>query len=397
MSENPAEPVQKKRNKAPLVFGGLIIAAAVGATTYSVVTRGHESTDDAQVEGHVVNVAARVAGQVTEVLVKDDQLVHAGDPIVKLDSRDYEARLLAAQAEVNSAKAALEAAKAQLALAEANANASEQQARGGLTQARAGLVTSKASIDSARASVTQAESRVTLSRTELDRVKGLRQDGSVSQAELDSKQAAFDQADAALTAARAQLAAAQGGIENWNGVIDTAQGRFAQAQTGPEQVALARAQVGQAEARLAQSEAAQHLAELQLEYTTVHAPITGVISRRTVELGQMVSPERNLLAIVGTEDLWIVANFKEDQIEHMKPGQKASVEIDAYPGHVAHAHVENLAGATGARFSLLPPDNATGNFTKVVQRVPVILRLDDAQGMRLVPGLSADATVHVAE
>ncbi|MFO0686944.1 MAG: HlyD family secretion protein [Sandaracinus sp.] len=392
----PAAPPSKPpASRARLVFVALLALAGLGGGAYVWTHRGLEATDDAQVEGHIVNVASRVAGQVAEVLVVDNQLVHEGDPLVRLDASDYEARLAQARAEAAGAQASLEAARAQLALTEATVASADQQARGGLTSARAGLSSAAASIQSAQAAIEAARSRVSLTHTELARAQQLFAGHSVAQAELDARQAAYDQAQATLAQSEAALAAAQTGRATWLGQIDTAQGRLVQAAAGPEQVAAAHAAVAQAEARVAQTGAAVRLAELQLGYATVRAPITGYVSRRTVEPGAMVSPERAMMALVGSEDVWVVANFKEDQIAEMRPGQPVTIEIDAFDGIEVRGHVESLAGATGARFSLIPPDNASGNFTKVVQRVPVRIAIDDAHGARLVPGLSATTTVRV--
>jgi membrane fusion protein, multidrug efflux system len=176
-----------------------------------------------------------------------------------------------------------------------------------------------------------------------------------------------------------------------------ATGRLNAAETSPEQVASARAALSLAEARVKQMEAALKLADLNLAYTTVRAARRGVVSRRTVEEGQMVSPDRPLLAIVPLDDVWIVANFKEDQLAEMHPGQSATVRLDAYGRRELTGHVDSMAGGTGARFALLPPDNATGNFVKVVQRLPVLVRLDSADGVELRPGMSADVTVRTAK
>jgi membrane fusion protein (multidrug efflux system) len=390
-------PAARPTSRARYVFAVLVVVAALGASGYAWANRGLESTDDAQIEGHIVNVAPRVAGQVAEVLVEDNQLVREGDPLVRLDTADLATRVDAARADAASAVAAQQAAVAQLALTEATVTSSDRQARGGLTSARAGLTSASASIRSAEAAVTAAQSRVDLAQTELGRAQHLFTDHSVARAELDSRQAAYDQAVATLAQSEASLAAAQTGRTTWMGQIDTAQGRVVQAAAGPEQIAAAHAAVAQADARITATASAVRLAELQLEYATIRAPITGYVSRRTVEPGAMVDPSRAMLAIVGSEELWVVSNFKEDQIAHMHAGQPVTIEVDAFHGVTITGHIESLAGATGARFSLIPPDNASGNFTKVVQRVPVRIAIDDAHGARLVPGLSATTIVNVAE
>jgi membrane fusion protein (multidrug efflux system) len=391
----PAAPPTKKP-RAKLVLAALAVVAAAAGTGAWVHGLGTETTDDAFVESHVALVAARTPGQVLRVLVADNQEVAADEVVVELDERDAVVRQAAAKADLESAAANLAAAEAQLALIERTVAASLKQARGGVTQAVSLAGGARAGIDQARADVAAAESRRKLADMELARATSLHRGGAISPAELDARQAAFEQADAQLEQARARLASAQVGIANASGTIETAAGRLLAAQTGPEQVGTARANVGVARARVAQADAAVAAAELNLTYMKVRAPRRGVVSRRTVEPGQMVDPARPLMAITALDDVWVVANFKEDQLAKMRPGQPAKVTIDAFPGRAFAAHVDSLAGGTGARFSLLPPDNASGNFTKVVQRVPVLVRFDGLDGAArplLRPGLSAYVTI----
>jgi len=384
-----------KRSRAKVLLPALIgVAALVGGTVY-LNGRGKETTDDAFVESHVANVAPRVPGQVLRVLVKDNQAVNAGDVLVELDERDATAREHAAKADLESAQAAYSAAKANLTLAEHSVDAGLRQAKGGVTQAFALSGSSKAQIDQAKADLAAAESRAALSKTELARAEKLNGDGAIAQAELDNRRSANDQALAAVDQAKARLNAASVGMLNAGGSIETAQGRLAAAQTGPDQVEVARAQVDVAKARVDQAQAALEQADLNLSYMKVRAPTKGVISRRTVEPGQLVDPARPLLALTELDDSWIVANFKEDQIGDLRVGQPAKVTLDAFSGRALNAHVDSFSGGTGSRFALLPPDNASGNFTKVVQRVPVLIRIDDKPNdIVLRPGLSAYVVVH---
>ena len=388
----PAE-VKKPRRLALVVLPLLSALAFGGGAALFFASGGHETTEDAQVEGHVAYVAPHVAGQVKRVLVKDNQRVQAGDVLVELDDRDLSARLLAARADWEAAKAQLHASETQLAVTRKSVNSNLVVARGGLAQAASTRDTTSAAIEQARAAVRAAESRRALAATELERTKNLFQSGASSKANLDSDNAAFDQAQAAVAEASARLASAEANRQNSSGTLETARGRVLAAESGPEQIEAAEAAVELASARLNQAKAALDQAELNLSYTRVKAEVAGVVSRRSVEAGQMASPERPLLALVPLEDTWVVANFKEDQISSMQPGQTASVSIDAYPGKKLNGHVDSLASGTGARFALLPPDNASGNFTKVVQRVPVLIRLDSHPGLELRPGLSARATV----
>jgi membrane fusion protein (multidrug efflux system) len=343
----------------------------------------------------VANVSTRVAGQVARVLVKDNQLVKAGDVLVELDRAELDARLQAAEADALAAQAQLATAQAQLALTEQTANANLRQARGGVTQASSGVSGAKASLEQARADVQVAQTRLDLAEKENARAEQLVAQKVISQAERDARQAAFDTAKAGLLQAQARLQATEASISGSSGGLELAQGRLTQAQAGPQQVAAAQAAVKAADAKVKQTEAARQLAALNVSYAQVKAPVSGVVSRRTVEPGQTVAPGGALMAIVPTDDVWVVANFKEDQVGEMRPGQKASVEVDAYGGREFEAHVDSLAGAAGSRFSLLPPDNASGNFVKVVQRIPVLLRFEKLpEGVQLRPGMSVEATVH---
>jgi membrane fusion protein (multidrug efflux system) len=390
----PEAPAAKKTSRAKIVLPVLVaLAATVGGISY-VRGLNVETTDDAQVEGHILNVAARATGQVAQVLVHDNQLVEEGQDLVYIDDRDLQARLLGARADLASAKAQLASANAQLALTERTITASLKQAKGGIAQASSGFLTSRAASDQARADIAVAASKRTLSETDQKRAEALFAQGAISQAEVDRQRAAFDQADAQLAQAKARLASAEAGSANTVGMVETAQGRLAQAETGPEQLDAARAAAGVAGARVEQAQAALSLSELNLSYAKVKAPMRGVVSRRSVEPGQLVSPDRTLLALVPPDDVWVVANFKEDQVKEMRPGAKVEVKIDTYGRRTFAAHVESLAGASGSRFALLPPDNASGNFTKVVQRIPVLIRLDAPPDVPLRPGMSAYASVN---
>lgn len=386
--------VRTTRRKAPIVAAALVLVAGAIATYLYVSRRGKETTDDAQVEGHVAAVSARIPGQVKRVLVDNDQQVAAGDVLVELDDADVRARLAATRADLAAATAGLHAAESQLALTVKTADANLAVARGGVAQASAVSGSSRASIDQAAADLDAARSRAALARTERERSQRLFDTGASTRSELDTRTAAADQADAAVAQAEARLAIAQTSRSTSSGTVEAARGRLLAAQTGPEQIAAATAQVELARARVAQAEAAVTQAELNLGYTQIRAERAGVVARKNVEPGQMVSPERPLLALVDLDDVWVVANLKETQLASLRPGQRAEIEIDAYDTTL-RGTVDSVQAGTGARFSLLPPDNATGNFTKVTQRVPVRIKLADHRGLTLRPGMSATVTVFV--
>jgi membrane fusion protein, multidrug efflux system len=383
----------KPRKRALVVLPALVLFAGAGIGGYALATRGHETTDDAQVEGHVANVSPRVSGQVVKVHVKDNQHVKPGDLLVELDDRDLRARAAAAKADLAAAKAQLRAAQTQLDITRSDVDSNLQVARGGISQAAAVGGTTRAAILQAQADISAASAQRVLAASELERSQRLFAEGAHSQAQLDARKSELERADASLAQARARLASAESNLDNSAGTLQNARGRLIAAQSGPQRIDAAAAQVELAQARVDQAQAALDQAELNLSYTKIRSEVSGVVSRRSVEQGQLVSPERPLMALVALDDTWIVANFKEDQIAHLRPGADATVTVDAFKGAKLTGHVDSLSGGTGSRFSLLPPDNASGNFTKVVQRVPVLIRLDTHPGVELRPGLSAIATV----
>ncbi len=395
VSEDHGELAAKptKRRKALVVLPLLVAVAAAAGTMALLGGAGKETTDDAQVEGHVAYVAPHVGGQVKRVLVKDNQHVKAGDVLVELDDRDFKVRLDSARADVAAARAALRASETQLAVTRKSVDSNLVVARGGLAQAASVQGTTSAGIEQARAEIVAAESRRKLAQLDYDRTRQLFSSTVVSKSALDNASATLEQANANVAQAQARLRSVEATRQNSAGTIEAARGRVLAAQAGPEQIESAQAAVELSTAKLGQAQAALEQAELNLGYTRIVAEVSGIVSRRSVEIGQMAAPEKPLLALSALDDTWVVANFKEDQIAHMRPGQLAEIEVDAFDGQKLRGHVDSLAGGTGARFSLLPPDNASGNFTKVVQRVPVLVRIDGVRDLELRPGLSAKVTV----
>ncbi len=373
--------------------GGLVLVAAAVASVLYWTRLGKEKTDDAQVDAHVSNVSAQIAGQVKAVKVIDNQEVKAGDVLVELDDRDQQAKLAAARADLGEATAQLRLAETQLALTEKTARANLTVAEGAIAQAAAVTGNTAAQIDQAKADVAAAESRKQLTRLERERAERLRKTGAAPQSEIDEKTAADTAADAALALAQARLASALANRSNSSGTEASARGRLLAAQTIDEQVTAARAQVDLAKARVDQRQAAVDRAAIELEHTQVRAAIPGMVTKRSVEPGQLVSPDRMLMSIVDLSDTWVVANLKETQLADIKPGQTAEIEVDTFDGTLT-GKVDSIAAGTGSRFSLLPPENASGNFIKVTQRVPVKIKLDDRGGRVLRPGMSADVVIH---
>jgi|HubBroStandDraft_1064217.scaffolds.fasta_scaffold12580_2 membrane fusion protein (multidrug efflux system) len=392
-SERGREAPAARRARTPALLAAITLAAAGVSASVYVAHAGRESTDDAQVEGHVITISTRIAGQVLRLHVEDNQVVNAGDVLLELDPADSAAKVEAAEADLAAARASVEGARSTLALTAKTAPSTLTQARGGMTAAASSMTLAQAMISQAKASLASEDASRTLAELNFKRTRSLVADGALPQAELDAKQSALDEARGAYEQAQARIASAEASLEGSTGGVVLARGRLGAADTASEQVAAARAALALAEAKARQAEAALKLARRDLSYATVVAPRSGVISRRTVEPGQAVSPERALMAIVPLDDVWVVGNFKEDQIAAMRPGAPAIVHVDTYSGRELRAHVDSIAGGTGARFALLPPDNATGNFIKVVQRIPVRVRLDAPADVALRPGMSAEVTV----
>ncbi|HZX95139.1 MAG TPA: HlyD family secretion protein [Myxococcales bacterium] len=373
--------VKARPGKRWMILGLAVLAVLLGIGAYAWATHGKESTDDAQVEADVVPLSTRVAGQVKRLAAQDNAHVKKGDLILELDDADFAARVQQAEAEV-------ETAAAQAAAADAQAQVTAAGARGGFTSAQAGVTGSSAQVATAKAGLSRAEAEEHKASLELQRSKDLRAANVVPQAKLDEDQAAYDVARAALLQAQANLDAAQSRIGE-------ARGRLSQSSPVEAAVAAAQANARLAHARQKSAEAMLALARLQLSYTKLYAQEDGQVTRLTAREGQMVQPGQPVASLV-PDRTYVVANFKETQIGDMKPGQEVEIDVDAFPGKTLKGKVESLAGGTGARFSLLPPDNASGNFVKVVQRVPVrIAWVDVPADVALRPGLSADVAVRV--
>jgi membrane fusion protein (multidrug efflux system) len=345
-----AEPLEEPKKRNPLVFIILAIVLLVGGYygwTRLQFAKAHESTDDAQVEGDVYPILPRVAGPVMKVYVNDNQVVKKGDTLVTIDKADYIQR-------VNAAEAALLAAQAQV------------------TAARAQVGTAQANVRTAQTTIGVSAATRTRLQQDLARSTKLRNQDIIPQSDYDAVAANLKMTTAQQSTAQDQVTVAR------------------------NQVTAAQQQIAVAQAVVKQRQSDLDNAKLQLSYTTLVAPANGIVSKKSVQPGQVVSPGQQLIGLVSSGKTWVIANFKETQLEDMKVGQKAKLEVDAYPNEEFEGHIESLSAATGARFALLPPDNASGNFVKVTQRVPVKIVLDkeDAQHP-LRAGMSVNAIVAV--
>jgi membrane fusion protein (multidrug efflux system) len=390
------------------ILAALGIAAVLGGAAWWWYARGKESTDNAQIDGHIAPVASRVAGTVLEVKVVDNQTVDAGALLVQVDARDYEVALARARADLADATAALEAARNGIPITATTTSSQVMTATAGVERSGAGVAIAGKDVDAARSRLAAAQARLreaqaneTRAGRDLDRMKQLIAKDEVSQQQYDAAVAAADAARASVEGARAMVAEGEQAVSAAESrrsqsveAARQAQADLRTAGTAPAQVAVIRARAASAEARLAQAKAILAQAELNVAYTSVRAPVAGVVSKKSVEIGQVVSPGQPLMAIVPLDKIWVTANFKETQLTDMKPGQKARIHVDTY-GRQYEGHIDSIAAATGARFSLLPPENATGNYVKVVQRVPVKIVLDGPRDPErpLRPGMSVTATV----
>jgi membrane fusion protein (multidrug efflux system) len=372
-----------------------LVLLAVGSVVAWLYYRNRVTTDDAQVDGHLAPVASKIYGSVSEVLANDNQKVKEGDALVRIDPRDLEAR-------VNQARAALALARSQAQEATVTLPMTESTTSSGISAAeadveRARLAYSQATTaDLAYGQANVEKDRATSERAhaDLERVRPLAAKAEISALQLDSYLAAARVAESELKADEEKLAQAQKNAEIARAALAAAEAHLAGARANAEQVNVQSASVSATQAGIAQAEANLASAELQLSYTAIVAPVDGVVTRRSVERGQIVQAGQGLMVVVPLQDVYVTANFKETQLAHVRPGQRAEIKVDTY-GSTFAAHVDSLSGASGAMMSLMPPENATGNFVKVVQRIPVKIVFDrgapDSTVLR--PGMNVEATI----
>jgi membrane fusion protein (multidrug efflux system) len=373
-------------------------------------TNTYETTDDAQIDGHINSVSARISGNVIAVRAEDEQYVNAGDVLVRMDPRDYEIALAKAQADVRDAEAALESSRIDVPITAANtasqlktAHSSRVDATALVLGSQRQLTAAQARLESVQAQVREAEANYKKASDDVARYKLLvdkseiprqQYDTSVSTAAADL--AAVDARKASVREAEQNIAVAQSAVEQANQRITQADASIDSASTAPDQVKASKSRAKAALAQVAQKAALVEQAKLNLSYCTIVAPTTGIVGKKTVELGQNISPGEQLMAVVPLDDIWVTANFKETQLSQMKPGQRVRINVDAY-GKAYTGKIVAVGGASGSRFSVLPPENATGNYVKVVQRIPVRINFDAGQNndRKLRPGMSVDPKVYL--
>ena len=388
-------PPPSRRRGILVVVVVVLVLVAIGLwwrSTYS------QDTDDAQVNGHLIQVSARIAGQVVKVDVEENQLVKKGDAIAELDPRDYQVAVENAQAALASAQANAAAARVNVPITTINTGSNLRSADADVSGASATVAQAARQLEAAHARVSEAQANAVKAQADLDRYKPLVAKDVISKQQFDAAVAAADSTKAALADALATEQAASDGVRVANDKETQAQAQQKYAQTGPQQVAAQSARAKQADAQVQQAQAQLDQANLNLSYTKIVAPADGIITRKSVEVDQNVSSGQNLLTLVSLEDLWITANFKETQLRQMSAGQKVAIHVDS-TGKDYSGKVTQVGGATGSVLSLFPPENATGNYVKVVQRVPV--RVDftnlanEDPNHELRPGLSVEPKVTV--
>ncbi|MGA2098732.1 MAG: HlyD family secretion protein [Candidatus Acidiferrum sp.] len=404
--EAPKGLANPKMQRLAIVGGVVLIAAVAGLFLYY---GDRESTDDAQVDGHITPIASKIYGRVAQVLVDDNQPVKAGQTLVKIDDGDYQAALEQAKAAVALAESEAKSAGVDVPRTAQNTASGTSSADAQLLGAQADLARAQATYEQAqtadlafaKANVDKSIANAALAKADLARYTPLVQKGEISQQQWDAAKANADATASALKADQEKLSQAQRNVEVVKAQLDAAKARVLQMQAMVESAKADTKQVGMrtadAEAKVAkvaQARAALDAAQLNVSYTNVVAPIDGVATHKQVEPGQIVQAGQGLLVVVPLQGVWVTANFKETQLKNMKAGQEAEVKVDTY-GRTFKGHVDSIAGATGAVLSLLPPENATGNYVKVVQRIPVKIVLDkDSVGTYVLrPGMNVDATV----
>jgi membrane fusion protein (multidrug efflux system) len=421
-----------------IVAAIVLVVTVVYGLRYWAYARSHETTDDAFIDGRIVQVSPKITGYVAKLYVKENQEVKEGDLIAELDARDFESRLEAARAALAAGAARQREAQAGVALSRATSSAGVQQASSVVRQARSAVETARAAASAERTRIGQASSAVTTARAnaaqaqaqvaaaqaeatradaDVRRYEELFAKDEVSRQRLDQAIATAQTANANLEAARRRVAAVEAQVSEARAGEATAAenarrsatqiggaqagvgealGRLAQAGTGQQQVAVSQAQAESAGASIEQLRAAVEQAELELSYTKIYAPESGRVTRKAVEEGVLVQPGQPLLAVVSGE-IWVTANFKETQLGDIRPGLPVEVGVDAYPDKIFKAHIDSIQAGTGARFSMIPPENATGNYVKVVQRVPVKIVFDEQPDPNhmLAPGMSVEPEVRL--
>jgi membrane fusion protein (multidrug efflux system) len=416
--ERPNDDSAKKKPTNPrrkstirfIILAVLVVAAIVAIPIYAYYSV-RESTDDAQVDGHVIPISPRVAGVITKVLVDDNVHVKAGQELVELDPRDYQVALQQAQAQLTSSQASTSESQENVPITSINTSSQVSTSVTQVEQNVAAVAAAGQAVDAARsrlaslnATLLQRQANYVKAQKDVARFKDLVEKDEISRQDYDAAVAAVEANAAQVESARADIVEGQHNLDQAVAQVNEAKARLASAvvqrrqseQVRARQEAVSQARYKQAQAQVAQREADLQQARLNLEYTVIRAPVDGVVSKKSAEPGMQISPGQQIMALVPLDDIWITANFKETQLKKMRVGQKVEIESDTYgSSHKYNGHIDSIAAASGAKFSLLPLENATGNYVKVVQRVPVKIVLEPGENREhlLLPGMSVTPTV----
>ncbi len=410
MADTPQKPQESTPEVKPRKSGGrtlrdhpikivifllVLVGAAIGGYRLWNYLESYESTDDAEIDGDIYAVTSRIAGTVKAVYVQDNQAVKAGQLLVELDPRDYEVSLEQAKAALNESRSLVAVARPNVPITSVTTETTLSTSVTDIAQGRAAVAGAQRDYESAVADIRKVEADNVKAQADLARYKLL-----VAKDEISKQQ--YDQAEAAAKSAAADVDAKRATAEAYARSIEEAQARLEQSQTKqveaernrPQQIAIQNATVENRQASAIRQQTLVDQAALNLSYTKIFAPVDGIIGKKNAEPGQEVAPGQQLMADVPVSDIWVTANFKETQLKKMRPNQRATIHVDSYDRDY-QGYVESVAGATGARFSLLPPENATGNYVKVVQRVPVRIRIKEGEdpNHQLRPGMSVDPKV----
>jgi membrane fusion protein (multidrug efflux system) len=396
-SPPPAEAPPAAARRAIPVWAILVVLVVIvggGIWIWNYFSQ-FESTDDAQVDGHINPISSRVSGYIIKVNVNDNQYVEAGAILAEIDPKDYQVAVDKAKADLASAEASAMAAGHNVPITTVNTTGQLESANADISNTQAGIVAAQQQWDAAKASLTEAQANDVKAQNDLARYKQLVDKQEVSQQQYDQAVAAAKASTASVAAATASVSASEAQVRQAQSKLVQSEANRRTALTGPRQVQVSEAQFTSADALVAQKKAELEQQTLNLQYCTIVAPVAGVVNK-DIEVGMNVQPGQQLLSIVPLDDVWVTADFKETQLRHMRPGQPVEMSVDAF-GRKYNGHVDSIAGASGSRFSLLPPENATGNFVKVVQRVPVKIVLDPGQNndRLLRPGMSVEPKVRV--
>ena len=389
---------RRKRFRRILLFAVIGLILVAGGILLFRYFAAYESTDDAEIDGYIYPVSTRVTGYVVRVTVDNNQFVQAGTVLAQLDPKDYDVAVVNAKATWANVRAASEAARINVPLTSVNTSSQLSSAQSDVENVQSGLAAAERQFEAAQATLRQAEANDLKAQDDVTRYKPLAEKDEIPQQQYTQAVDTQKATAAAIEAARASAAAAEQAVTGARTRVAQAEAELHYAETRPQQISLQQSRAQAADAQAEQAQAALQQAQLNLQYTTVVAPVSGVVGQRSVQPGQNVSPGQQLMTIVplDSENIWVTANFKETQLTYMQPGQPVKISVDTY-GRSYDGHVLNIGGATGSRFSLLPPENATGNYVKVVQRIPVKIVFEKGQDPQhlLRPGMSVEPKVRV--